>query len=60
MNKHTLADLAPVGPPTAVTGLSLMGIGLDQWVLILNAIYISLGILYLLYRMIKGKDDDSK
>lgn len=60
MNKHTLADLVPVGPPTAVTSLNLLGVGLDQWVLILNAIYISLGIMYLLYRMLKGKDDDSK
>lgn len=60
MNKHTLADLVPVGPPTAVTSLSLLGVGLDQWVLILNAIYISLGIMYLIYRMVKGKTDDSK
>lgn len=61
MDKHTLADLVPVGPPTAVTGLSLMGVGLDQWVLVLNLVYITLGIVYLLYRMLKkGKDDDSK
>lgn len=60
MNKHTLADLVPVGPPTAVTGLSLMGIGLDQWVLVLNAVYITLGILYLVYRMIKGNKNDSE
>lgn len=61
MNKHTLADLVPVGPPTAVTGLSLMGVGLDQWVLIFNLVYISLGIVYLLWRMLnKRNDDDSK
>ena len=61
MDKHTLADLVPVGPPTAVTSLSLLRVSLDQWVLVLNAVYITLGIIYLLYRMLKkGGSDDSK
>ena len=60
--KTTLTEtLLPVAPPTAVTGLSLLGIGLDQWVLILNAIYITLGIGYSIYLMAtKGRDDGSK
>jgi hypothetical protein len=61
MKTNLTETLLPVAPPTAVTGLSLLGIGLDQWVLLLNAVYITLGIVYLLYRMTqKGKPNDSQ
>jgi hypothetical protein len=61
MKTNLTETLLPVAPPTAVTGLSLLGIGLDQWVLLLNAVYITLGIVYLLYRMTqKEKPNDSQ
>jgi hypothetical protein len=61
MKTNLTETLLPVAPPTAVTGLSLLGIGLDQWVLLLNAVYITLGIVYLLYRMTqKGEPNDSQ
>lgn len=61
MSKHTqVAELAPAAPPTAVTGLSLAGIQLSDWVLILNAIYIVLGIAWLVYKAWRSHKDGSK
>ncbi|MFN7882020.1 MAG: hypothetical protein ACK5PF_03265, partial [bacterium] len=57
MNKHNLAELAPAAPPTAVTGLHVLGIPLSEVVLILNAVYIVLGIAWLLYKAWRSHDN---
>jgi hypothetical protein len=61
MNKHTLTELAPAAPPTAVTSMQFVGIQLSDWVLILNILYIGLGIAYLLYKWFwKGANDEPR
>jgi hypothetical protein len=57
MNKHNLAELAPAAPPTAVTGLHVLGIPLSEVVLILNAVYIVLGIAWLIYKAWRSHDN---
>lgn len=60
MKSHPIAEVATTAaPPTAVTGLQLAGVPLSDLVLILNCIYIALGICYLIYKMVKKdmKDD---
>lgn len=52
--KNVIADLAPAAPPSAITGLSVLGIPLPEVVLLLNAVYITLGIAYLIYKWYKG------
>lgn len=61
MNKHPLAEVAVTAtPPTAITGLQLSGVPLSDIVLLLNGIYIALGIVYLIYKMVKkDKKDDT-
>jgi hypothetical protein len=61
MNKHPIAEVVTAAtPPTAITGLQLSGVPLSDIVLVLNGLYIALGIVYLLYKMIKKdkKDDE--
>lgn len=57
---HTLPDIAPVAPPTIVTSLAMAGIPLSDLVLVLNAVYIVLGIAYLLYKWRKQANDNSR
>lgn len=57
--QHTLPDIAPVAPPTVVTSLALAGIPLSDVVLVLNAVYIVLGIGYLIYKWRKSANDNS-
>lgn len=51
-----IIDLAPAAPPTTVTGLLVLGVPLDTWVLILNAVYIVVGIAALAYKTFWRKD----
>jgi len=51
--KQHLDVILPAAPPTAVTTLMFAGIQWSDWVLILNAAYIALGIAYLLYKWVK-------
>lgn len=44
-----------VSPPVAVTGITLAGIGLQDWVMIVTLIYTVLQIGFLLYGKIKAK-----
>lgn len=57
MNKHNLAELAPAAPPTTVTGLYIMGLPLSEVVLLLNAVYIVLGIAWLVYKAWRSHDN---
>ncbi len=57
--EHFHDSLTPAAPPSAVSALMVIGVPLDQWVLILNAIYIVGGIAWLgykFYRAFKDKD----
>jgi uncharacterized membrane protein len=62
MKSHPLTEVATAAtPPTAITGLQLAGVPLSEVVLILNCIYIALGIIYLIYKMVrKDKDNGSE
>jgi hypothetical protein len=39
MNKETLIEAARAAPPAGVTGLTVWGVGLQDWVYVLTAIY---------------------
>ena len=59
MKSHPLTEVATAAtPPTAITGLQLAGVPLSDVVLILNCIYIALGIAYLIYKMVKKDTKD--
>lgn len=50
MSKHQVVELAPAAPPAAITGLQFAGIQLSDWVLLLNLVYVALGIAWLIYK----------
>ena len=58
--EHFQEALVPTAPPSAVSALYVMGVPLDQWVLILNALYIVAGLAWLgfkFWRAIKEKKE---
>lgn len=50
MKQDIISTLAPAAPPTTVTGMYIAGLPLSEVVLLLNAIYIIVGIAYALYK----------
>lgn len=50
MKNEIASALVPATPPTAVTGMVVFGIPLPEVVLLLNAVYIMVGIAYALYK----------
>lgn len=48
MDKSTLVEVAKASPPVTVTGLSLYGVSLQEWVLLATLVYTLLQLYFLL------------
>lgn len=55
-----LTDLVQATPPVGINAMLLWGVPLDQWVIILNFIYIALLLSYKLWRIWKEHHNGSK
>lgn len=47
-NSSAMRDLLPAAPPVGVTGMTLMGMPLSEWVLILTLVYTAVQIIIVL------------
>lgn len=63
-NHEVTLEAARAAPPLSVVGLSLMGVSLQDWVLIITLIYTVLSLIFLIrdkvYRPWRNKDDNCK
>lgn len=53
--QEQLADLAKAAPPLTVTGMSVLGYTISEWVLLLTAIYTLLQIVLVVRRLIASR-----
>jgi len=64
INQDLTVEYIRLGPPAAVTGLSLWGVSLQDWVLVVALIYTVLSVIFLIrdkvYRPWKEKRDGCK
>ena len=65
MTNHEVSiEAARAAPPLSVVGLSLMGVSLQDWVLVITLIYTALSLIFLIrdkvYRPWKDKNNGCK
>lgn len=53
--QEQLADVAKTAPPITVAGLTVAGLPISDWVLMLTALYTLLQVVFLVLRLIASK-----